>query len=154
MKCPVCGNVDSKVLDSRPNSDFSSIRRRRECTKCQKRFTTFETIEIITFSVIKKNKERELFDKRKLLDGMIKACEKRPVPISEIEKAAADIEQTLQSSMRVEIPSSEIGELVMGKLKALDEVAYVRYASVYKQFKDINTFMEELKTILGDSSDK
>ena len=154
MKCPVCGNVDSKVLDSRPNSDFSSIRRRRECTKCQKRFTTFATIEIITFSVIKKNKERELFDKRKLLDGMIKACEKRPVPISEIEKAATDIEQTLQSSMRVEIPSSEIGELVMEKLKALDEVAYVRYASVYKQFKDINTFMEELKTILGDNSDK
>ena len=154
MKCPVCGNVDSKVLDSRPNTDFSSIRRRRECTKCQKRFTTFETIEIITFSVIKKNKERELFDKRKLLDGMIKACEKRPVPISDIEKAATDIEQTLQSSMRVEIPSSEIGELVMEKLKALDEVAYVRYASVYKQFKDINTFMEELKTILGDGGEK
>ena len=154
MKCPVCGNVDSKVLDSRPNTDFSSIRRRRECTKCQKRFTTFETIEIITFSVIKKNKERELFDKRKLLDGMIKACEKRPGPISDIEKAATDIEQTLQSSMRVEIPSSEIGELVMEKLKALDEVAYVRYASVYKQFKDINTFMEELKTILGDGGEK
>ena len=154
MKCPVCGNVDSKVLDSRPNTDFSSIRRRRECTNCQKRFTTFETIEIITFSVIKKNKERELFDKRKLLDGMIKACEKRPVPISDIEKAATDIEQTLQSSMRVEIPSSEIGELVMEKLKALDEVAYVRYASVYKQFKDISTFMEELKSILGDGADK
>ena len=154
MKCPLCGNVDSKVLDSRPNTDFSSIRRRRECTKCQKRFTTFETIEIITFSVIKKNKERELFDKRKLLDGMIKACEKRPVPISDIEKAATDIEQTLQSSMRVEIPSSEIGELVMEKLKALDEVAYVRYASVYKQFKDINTFMEERKTILGDGGEK
>ncbi|MBR3995684.1 MAG: transcriptional repressor NrdR [Clostridia bacterium] len=150
MKCPICGNIDSKVLDSRPNSDFSTIRRRRECTKCQKRFTTFETIENITFSVIKKNKTREIFDKRKLLDGMIKACEKRPVPISEIEKAATDIEQTLQSSMRVEIPSAEIGELVMAKLKMLDEVAYVRYASVYKQFKDINTFMEELKRILGE----
>ena len=154
MRGPVCGNVDSKVLDSRPNSDFSSIRRRRECTNCQKRFTTFETIEINTFSVIKKNKERELFDKRKLLGGMIKACEKRPVPISEIEKAATDIEQTLQSSMRVEIPSTEIGELVMEKLKILDEVAYVRYASVYKQFKDINTFMEELKQILGENSHK
>ncbi len=150
MKCPACGNIDSKVLDSRPNSDFSSIRRRRECTQCQKRFTTFETIENITFSVIKKNKTRELFDKRKLLDGMIKACEKRPVPITEIEKAATDIEQTLQSTMRVEIPSAEIGELVMAKLKALDDVAYVRYASVYKQFKDINTFMEELKQILGE----
>ena len=150
MKCPACGNVDSKVLDSRPNSDSSSIRRRRECTKCQKRFTTFETIEIITFSVIKKNKERELFDKRKLLDGMIKACEKRPVPISDIERAASDIEQILQSSMRVEIPSSEIGELVMEKLKELDEVAYVRYASVYKQFKDINTFMEELSNLLKE----
>ena len=149
MKCPACGNVDSKVLDSRPNSDSSSIRRRRECTKCQKRFTTFETIEIITFSVIK---ERELFDKRKLLDGMIKACEKRPVPISDIERAASDIEQILQSSMRVEIPSSEIGELVMEKLKELDEVAYVRYASVYKQFKDINTFMEELKQILKEDN--
>ncbi len=154
MKCPSCGNIDSKVLDSRPNSDYSSIRRRRECTKCQKRFTTFETIENITFSVIKKNKTRELFDKRKLLDGMIKACEKRPVPITEIEKAATDIEQMLQSTMKVEIPSSEIGELVMTKLKALDDVAYVRYASVYKQFKDINTFMEELKQILGEDNNK
>lgn len=154
MKCPSCGNIDSKVLDSRPNSDYSTIRRRRECTKCQKRFTTFETIENITFSVIKKNKTRELFDKRKLLDGMIKACEKRPVPITEIEKAATDIEQTLQSSMRIEIPSSEIGELVMTKLKSLDDVAYVRYASVYKQFKDINTFMEELKQILGEENHK
>ncbi len=150
MRCPSCGNIESKVLDSRPNSDFSTIRRRRECTKCQKRFTTFETIENITFSVIKKNKTREIFDKRKLLDGMIKACEKRPVSINEIERAANDIEQALQSSMRVEIPSSEIGELVMSKLKALDDVAYVRYASVYKQFKDINTFMEELKQILGE----
>ena len=150
MRCPVCGCCEDKVLDTRPVDDERSIRRRRECTKCQKRFTTFETIENITFSVIKKNKTRELFDKRKLLDGMIKACEKRPVPITEIEKAATDIEQTLQSSMRVEIPSAEIGELVMEKLKSLDEVAYVRYASVYKQFKDINTFMEELKRILGE----
>lgn len=152
MKCPSCGYTESKVLDSRPNNDSSSIRRRRECMQCQKRFTTFETIEYITFSVIKKNKVREKFDKRKLLDGMIKACEKRPVPITEIEKAANDIEQILQSSMRVEIPSKEIGELVMTKLKALDEVAYVRYASVYKQFKDINTFMEELKQILGEKN--
>ncbi len=152
MKCPSCGYTESKVLDSRPNNDSSSIRRRRECMQCQKRFTTFETIEYITFSVIKKNKTREKFDKRKLLDGMIKACEKRPVPITEIEKAASDIEQTLQSTMRVEIPSTEIGELVMKKLKVLDDVAYVRYASVYKQFKDINTFMEELKQILSEEN--
>lgn len=152
MKCPSCGYTESKVLDSRPNNDSSSIRRRRECMQCQKRFTTFETIEYITFSVIKKNKTREKFDKRKLLDGMIKACEKRPVPITEIEKAANDIEQTLQSTMRVEIPSTEIGELVMKKLKTLDDVAYVRYASVYKQFKDINTFMEELKQILSEEN--
>ncbi len=150
MRCPLCGNIDSKVLDSRPNSDYSSIRRRRECIKCQKRFTTFETIENITFSVIKKNKTRELFDRHKLLNGMIKACEKRPVPINEIEKAATDIEQMLLSSMRIEIPSSEIGELVMTKLKNLDDVAYVRYASVYKQFKDINTFMDELKRLLDE----
>lgn len=154
MRCPACGHTESKVLDSRPNNDYSTIRRRRECTKCQKRFTTFETIEIITFSIIKKNKTRELFDKRKLLEGMIKACEKRPVPISELEKAANDIEQTLQSSMRMEIPSSEVGELVMAKLKELDDVAYVRYASVYKQFKDINTFMEELKQLLGEEEGK
>ncbi len=152
MRCPACGHIESKVLDSRPNNDYSSIRRRRECMNCQKRFTTFETIETVSFSVIKKNKTRESFDRRKILDGMIKACEKRPVPISEIERAVTDIEQTLQSSMRVEIPTSEIGELVMAKLKTLDEVAYVRYASVYKQFKDINTFMDELKRILGEEN--
>lgn len=150
MKCPACGHIESKVLDSRPNSDFSSIRRRRECLSCQKRFTTFETIDIVTFSVIKKNKSREQFDKRKMLDGMIKACEKRPVPITEIEKAANDIESHLLSSMRTEISSNEIGELVMQKLKDLDEVAYVRFASVYRQFKDINTFMDELKKLLGE----
>ncbi len=153
MKCPVCGNVDSKVLDSRPNSDYSTIRRRRECTKCQKRFTTFETVELVTFSVIKKNKTREQFDRRKLMNGMIKACEKRKVPMEDIEKAAQDIEQTLQSSMRMEIPSAEIGELVMAKLKDMDDVAYVRYASVYKHFKDISTFMDELKQLLGDKKD-
>ena len=152
MKCPVCGNIESKVLDSRPNSDYSSIRRRRECLACGKRFTTFETVDIVTFSVIKKNKSREQFDKRKMLDGMIKACEKRPVSIGEIEKAANDIESQLLASMRTEIPSTEIGELVMEKLKSLDEVAYVRVASVYRQFKDISTFMDELKKILGETN--
>lgn len=150
MKCPSCGNPESKVLDSRPSTDGTSIRRRRECLACQKRFTTFETIENINFVVVKKNGNREMFDRAKLFNGMIRACEKRPVSIKEIENAVNDIESQLQSSMRSEIPSSEIGELVMERLKSLDEVAYVRFASVYRQFKDINTFMEELKKLLGE----
>ncbi len=150
MKCPACMHMESKVLDSRPSQDGTSIRRRRECLECQKRFTTFETIENMSMVVVKKNGTREIFDRTKLVKGMVRACEKRPVPIKHIEAAVSDIEASLQSSMRSEIPSSEIGELVMEKLKALDEVAYVRFASVYRQFKDINTFMEELKKILGD----
>ena len=150
MKCPVCGNIESKVLDSRPNSDYSNIRRRRECLSCGKRFTTFETIDIVTFSVIKKNKSREQFDKRKMLDGMIKACEKRPVSVSDIEHAIDDIETVLQNSLDREVTSEYIGELVMEKLKALDEVAYVRFASVYRQFKDIDTFMAELNKLLAE----
>ncbi len=150
MKCPACGNLESKVLDSRPSSDGTSIRRRRECLKCQRRFTTFETIENISFVVVKKNGTREMFDKSKLIKGMVRACEKRPVSMQDIESAVNDVELKLQSSMRTEVPSSEIGELVMEKLKVLDEVAYVRFASVYRQFKDINTFMEELKKILGE----
>lgn len=151
MKCPTCSNPESKVLDSRPSSDGTSIRRRRECLACQKRFTTFETIENMTFVVVKKNGNREIFDRTKLVKGMVRACEKRPVSIKQIENAVNDIELQLQSSMRSEIPSTEIGELVMEKLKALDEVAYVRFASVYRQFKDINTFMEELKKLLGEN---
>ncbi len=150
MKCPSCGHLESKVLDSRPSSEGASIRRRRECLSCQKRFTTFETIENMSFVVVKKNGTREIFDSSKLIKGMVKACEKRPVSIKQIEAAVNDIELSLQSSMRSEVPSAEIGELVMEKLKELDEVAYVRFASVYRQFKDINTFMLELQKILGE----
>ena len=151
MKCPSCSNMESKVLDSRPSQDGTSIRRRRECLSCQKRFTTFETIENMTFVVVKKNGNREIFDRTKLVSGMVRACEKRPVSVKQIENAVNDIELQLQSSMRSEIPSTEIGELVMEKLKGLDEVAYVRFASVYRQFKDINTFMEGLKKLLGEN---
>ncbi len=151
MKCPACNHLESKVLDSRPSADGTSIRRRRECLVCQKRFTTFETIENMSFVVVKKNGNRELFDRSKILRGMVRACEKRPVSMKQIESAVSDIEAYLQSTMRSEIPSSEVGEMVMNKLKELDEVSYVRFASVYRQFKDINTFMEELKKILGDT---
>ena len=153
MKCPSCGHLESKVLDSRPSSEGTSIRRRRECLSCQKRFTTFETIENVSIVVVKKNDTREIFDRTKLTSGMIRACEKRPVSIKQIENAVNEIEAHLQSTMRSEVPSAEIGELVMEKLKELDEVAYVRFASVYRQFKDINTFMEELKKLLGDSEE-
>jgi transcriptional repressor NrdR len=153
MKCPSCGHLESKVLDSRPSSEGTSIRRRRECLSCQKRFTTFETIENVSIVVVKKNDTREIFDRTKLTSGMIRACEKRPVSIKQIENAVNEIEAHLQSTMRSEVPSTEIGELVMEKLKELDEVAYVRFASVYRQFKDINTFMEELKKLLGDSEE-
>ena len=150
MKCPSCGHLESKVLDSRPSADGTGIRRRRECLLCQKRFKTVETIENLSFLVVKKNGTRELFDRSKLTRGIVRACEKRPVSMKQIESAVNDIETTLQSSMRSEIPSTEIGELVMEKLKELDEVSYVRFASVYRHFKDINTFMEELKKILGE----
>ena len=148
MRCPSCGNPESKVLDSRPVNEGQSIRRRRECLNCQKRFTTFETIESIPFIVVKKDKTREVFDRNKVLNGLIKACEKRPVTMKQLETAANDIEQALQSSMRSEIPSADIGELVMDRLKELDEVAYVRFASVYRQFKDITTFRDELNKLL------
>jgi len=153
MKCPSCGHLESKVVDSRPSSEGTSIRRRRECLSCQKRFTTFETIENVSIVVVKKNDTREIFDRTKLTSGMIRACEKRPVSIKQIENAVNEIEAYLQSTMRSEVSSTEIGELVMEKLKELDEVAYVRFASVYRQFKDINTFMEELKKLLGDSEE-
>ena len=148
MKCPSCGHLESKVLDSRPANEGTSIRRRRECLNCQKRFTTFETIESISFMVVKKDKTRETFDKMKVLNGIIRACEKRPVTRQQMENAVNDIEQTLQSTMMNEISSTEIGELVMLKLKELDEVAYVRFASVYRQFKDISTFRDELNKLL------
>ncbi|MBQ7399251.1 MAG: transcriptional repressor NrdR [Clostridia bacterium] len=151
MKCPICGHLESKVLDSRPSNEGASIRRRRECLACQKRFTTFETIEIMSFMVVKKDKTRELFDRSKVKKGIVRACEKRPVTMEQIETAVSEIEQQLLASMRSEIPSTEVGEMVMDKLKSLDEVAYVRFASVYRQFKDITTFRDELNKLLDSA---
>lgn len=148
MKCPFCSTLDSKVIDSRPANDGTSIRRRRECLQCRSRFTTYETVEMLPMVVIKKNGMRQSFDRSKLLSSILKACEKRSVSLSLLEKAADDIERELQNELGGEISSTQIGELVMDKLKALDEVAYVRFASVYRQFKDINTFMEELNKLL------
>ncbi|MBQ2810286.1 MAG: transcriptional repressor NrdR [Clostridia bacterium] len=145
MKCPHCGHEESKVIDSRPIDDNSSIRRRRECLKCQSRFTTYEVIENIQPIVIKKDGSREYFDKNKLLVGLLKACQKRPVDSSAI---ADEIEQELQNSLRLEITSYELGEMVMEKLKVVDAVAYVRFASVYREFKDVETFLAELQSFL------
>ena len=150
MKCPFCGYEESKVVDSRPTDEGSRIRRRRECLKCQKRFTTYEIIESLPIIVIKKDESREAFDRNKLINGMLRACEKRPVSITEIERATDEIEAVLQNSLDREITSDTIGTLVMDKLKAIDEVAYVRFASVYRQFKDINTFRDELAKLLSD----
>ena len=144
MKCPICGLPDSKVVDSRPVEEGNSIRRRRECLACQKRFTTFEMIETIQTIVIKKDGSKELFDRNKLLSGLLKACQKRPVKAEDI---VAEIEAELQNSLSTEITTVEIGELVMKHLKARDEVAYVRFASVYREFKDIETFLSELKQL-------
>ncbi len=150
MKCPYCGDQESKVVDSRHSEDGLSIRRRRECLKCQRRFTTYETVESLPVIVVKKDGSREAFDRHKILSGMVRACYKRPVALGVLEDAASEIEQTVQNSLAREIPSSMVGELVMEKLKALDEVAYVRFASVYRQFKDINSFMQELNKILEE----
>jgi transcriptional repressor NrdR len=148
MKCPYCGFEESKVIDSRPTDEGERIRRRRECLKCEKRFTTYEIIETLPIIVIKKDKSRETFDRSKLVNGMLRACEKRPVSITDIERCVDEIEASLQGTLDREVSSVRIGELVMEKLKGLDEVAYVRFASVYRQFKDINTFMEELNNML------
>ncbi len=148
MKCPACGFAESKVLDSRPTEEGEAIRRRRECLSCQKRFTTYERLEVMPIMVVKKDKSREAFDRTKLINGMIRACEKRPVSVSDIERAVSDIEASLNNSLQTEVSSTQIGELVMEELKRIDEVAYVRFASVYRQFKDINTFMDELKLLL------
>ncbi len=150
MKCPYCGFEESKVIDSRPADEGERIRRRRECLHCAKRFTTYEVIETVPIIVVKKDKSREAFDREKLLRGILRACEKRPVSLEEIEKLVEDIEIRLQSSFDREIPSTIIGEYTMERLKDVDEVAYVRFASVYRQFKDINTFMDELKKLLKD----
>ena len=150
MKCPRCGYADTKVVDSRPSDEGTSIRRRRECLECHKRFTTYETIESLPLVIIKKDGNRQSFDRSKILASMLKACEKRSVPVAVLEQIATEIEQTLQNEMSREIPSSRVGELVMDKLKGVDEVAYVRFASVYRQFKDINTFMAELTRLLEE----
>lgn len=150
MKCPYCGDQESKVVDSRHSEDGASIRRRRECLSCGKRFTTYETVESLPIVVIKKDNSRQSFDRNKILNGMLRACEKRPVAMADLEAAVDDIEQILQNSLEREVRTSDIGELVMERLKPLDEVAYVRFASVYRQFKDINTFMQELNKILAE----
>lgn len=148
MKCPFCGNIDSKVVDSRPTEDGERIRRRRECTACQKRFTTFEIVETTPIMVKKKDGSIQAFNRDKLLNGMIKSCEKRPVSIRSLEKAVDNIEYNIVNSLRSEVSSVDLGEMVMSELKKLDEVAYVRFASVYRQFSDVNTFFEELSRML------
>ena len=150
MKCPYCAYPESKVVDSRPADEGASIRRRRECLSCHKRFTTYETMESLPLMVVKKDGSRQSFDRNKVLGGLIRACEKRPVPYHQLEELVNEIEQVLQNQMEREVPSSLIGELVMDRLKKIDEVAYVRFASVYRQFKDINTFMHELNKLLED----
>ena len=150
MKCPYCGFFDSKVVDSRPAEEGASIRRRRECLTCQKRFTTYEIMEHMPIIVVKKDGSRQTFDKQKLLNGMLRACANRPVPLAELQSVTDEIELELQNSLEREIKTSDVGELVMQRLKSLDEVSYVRFASVYRQFRDINTFMEELNKLLTE----
>ena len=150
MKCPFCGYTESKVIDSRPAEEGATIRRRRECLAGQKRFTTYEIIERLPLVVVKRDGSRQTFDRVKLINGMVRACEKRPVSLPQLESIADDIEQELQSSLEREVSTVAIGEMVMSRLKAVDEVAYVRFASVYRSFKDINTFMEELTKLLSD----
>ncbi|MBR4701525.1 MAG: transcriptional regulator NrdR [Oscillospiraceae bacterium] len=150
MKCPHCGYQESKVVDSRHSEDGLSIRRRRECLSCQKRFTTYETVESLPIIVVKRDNSRQSFDRNKIMNGMLRACEKRPVSTQDLEKAVNEIEALVQNSLEREITTEFIGEQVMEKLKALDEVAYVRFASVYRQFKDIHSFMQELNKILEE----
>lgn len=150
MKCPYCGYSESKVIDSRPTDEGERIRRRRECLNCAKRFTTYEVIETVPVVVVKKDKSREAFDRNKLLNGLLRACEKRPVPLETLERIVDEIETLLQNSLDREVPSTLIGTYAMDKLKKVDEVAYVRFASVYREFKDINTFMDELNEIKAE----
>lgn len=150
MKCPYCGYSESKVIDSRPTDEGERIRRRRECLNCAKRFTTYEVIETVPVVVVKKDKSREAFDRNKLLYGLLRACEKRPVPLETLERIVDEIETLLQNSLDREVPSTLIGTYAMDKLKKVDEVAYVRFASVYREFKDINTFMDELNKIKAE----
>lgn len=148
MKCPFCENQDTKVIDSRPTEDGHAIRRRRECDACGKRFTTYEKVEQMILMVIKKDGSREAFDRNKIMNGIVKACEKRPVPMADIEKMVDEIERGLNNMMEKEVESTFIGELIMERLRKLDEVAYVRFASVYRQFTDVNTFVAEIEKLL------
>ena len=150
MKCPSCGNLESKVIDSRPSQDGRSIRRRRECLECGKRFTTHENIELLPLIVIKKDLSREAFDRSKVLKSIIRACDKRQVTLSQMDAIVDEIEFSLQNSLQNEVPSNVIGEMVMEKLKDLDEVAYVRFASVYRQFRDVGAFIEEITKLLRE----
>ena len=154
MKCHYCGELESKVIDSRPTEDGEKIRRRRECLRCGKRFTTYEIVETVPLMVIKKDRSRQVFDRQKLLGGMLRACEKRPVSYEMLERAVDNIEQSLLNSYEREVTSIHIGELAMEELKKIDEVAYVRFASVYRQFSDLNTFMNELKEMLSKRSEQ
>ena len=148
MKCPFCGYAESKVMDSRPTDEGARIRRRRECLQCGKRFTTYEIIESLPIVIVKRDKSREVFDRQKLFNGMLRACQKRPVPMQVLERAVDEIEGTLQNSLEREVPASKIGELAMEKLRAIDEVAYVRFASVYRQFKDVQSFKDEISKLM------
>ncbi|MBN7772807.1 transcriptional regulator NrdR [Clostridium aminobutyricum] len=154
MRCPFCENPDTKVIDSRPTEEGHAIRRRRECDQCNKRFTTYEKVEEMLLMVVKKDGRREAFDRNKILNGIIKACEKRPVPMIEIEKVVNEIERGLNNMMEKEVQSEFIGELIMEQLKKLDEVAYVRFASVYRQFTDVNTFVAEIEKLLDNGKKK
>lgn len=148
MKCPYCNSDDSKVLESRPANEGKSVRRRRECVKCIRRFTTYEYVESSPIVIIKKDGSREMFDRKKVFEGLLKSCEKRPVPVDKIEKVVENIESNLHNSFEREVPSKYIGEQIMDALRQLDEVAYIRFASVYRQFKDINTLMDEVKKLM------
>ena len=147
MKCMYCGHVDSKVIDSRQSDDGTAIRRRRECNNCGKRFTTYETVETTPILVVKTNGNRQTFDANKLKNGIVKSCEKRPVPMYKIDKLVEDIQKSIYNSLEQEVSSKKLGEMVMEGLKEIDEVAYVRFASVYRQFKDVSTFMKELEKL-------
>ncbi len=153
MKCPVCGHLESKVIDSRPTEN-QSIRRRRECLSCKRRFTTYEIIDAVPVTVLKKNGSQEFFDRNKILAGLIKSCYKRPVTREQMEALASDVEAELMNSLRTQISTNEIGVMVMERLKDLDEVSYVRFASVYREFKDAETFMKELKKLQKESQNE
>lgn len=150
MKCPYCGGDKIKVIDSRPSEENNAIRRRRQCEDCEKRFTTYETVESMPLIIVKKDSTREPYDRQKLMSGLVRSCHKRPVPMKDIDDLVDEIENQLYNTMKKEMDSHIIGEMVMERLKTLDEVAYVRFASIYREFRDINTFMDELKKILGE----